>query len=107
MSGEMRGQGRVERVGFWWNGGFFGQGQGDRERWKERDWGGLRRKSLIVKPRRMALRRVVLEGEPRAREMYVVKEASFRLEMGRAMGLMEKAVISGEKMGILCEVSGG
>jgi hypothetical protein len=49
-----------------------------RSRWPsavERDWGGLRRKSLIVRPRiliyprRMAFRRVVLEGEPRAREM--------------------------------------
>jgi hypothetical protein len=34
MSGEMRGQGGVGKVGFWWSGGFCGQGQGDRERWK-------------------------------------------------------------------------
>jgi hypothetical protein len=27
-------QGQVERVGFWWNGDFFGQCQGDRERWQ-------------------------------------------------------------------------
>ena len=25
---------RVEKVGFWWSGGFCGQGQGDRERYK-------------------------------------------------------------------------
>jgi hypothetical protein len=38
------------------------------------DWGGLRRRSLVVRPRmemyprRIALRRVELEGEPRERE---------------------------------------
>ena len=38
------------------------------------DWGGFRRRSLVVRPRmeiyprRMALRRVELEGEPRERE---------------------------------------
>ena len=63
----------------------------------DRDWGGLRRKSGIVRPRilryprRNALRRVVLEGEPRAREMYVVKEASFMLVMGGEVGLMDRA----------------
>ena len=52
------------------------------------DWGGLRSSSLVVRPRivmyprRMALRRVVLEGEPRERETYVAKAASLRLEMG-------------------------
>jgi len=49
-----------------------------RSRWPramDRDWGGLRRKSGIVRPRilryprRNALRRVVLVGEPRAREI--------------------------------------
>ncbi len=41
----------------------------------DRDWGGLRRRNLIVRPRtlmrprRMALRRVVLKGEPRVREI--------------------------------------
>ena len=59
----------------------------------ERDWGGLRRKSLMVRPRiliyprRMAFRRVVLEGEPRAWEMYVVKEASLRLVTGGGSGV--------------------
>jgi hypothetical protein len=51
----------VERRLFW-----------TRSRWPramERNWSGLRRKRLMVKPRRMALRMVVLEGEPRAREM--------------------------------------
>ncbi len=63
----------------------------------DRDWGGLRRKSGIVRPRilryprRNTLRRVVLEGESRAREMYVVKEASLRLVMGEAVGLMDRA----------------
>ena len=58
-------------------------------------------------PRRMALRRVVLEGEPRAQEMYVVKEASLRLVTGGEVGLMEKAVISGGSVGDGGEVSGG
>jgi hypothetical protein len=49
-----------------------------RSRWPremDRDWGGLRRRSLAVRPRilmyprRMALKRVVLEGGPRAREI--------------------------------------
>ena len=44
-------------------------------------------------PRRMALIRVVLEGESRAREMYVVKDASFRLVIGGAVGLIERAVM--------------
>jgi hypothetical protein len=72
----------------------------------DRDWGGLRRKSGIVRPRilryprRNALRRVVLEGEPRAREMYVVKEASLMLVMGGEVGLMDRA--SG-----MCGDSGG
>ena len=76
-----------------------------RSRWpraEDRDWGGLRRKSGIVRPRilryprRNALSRVELEGEPRAREMYVVKEASLRLVMGGAVGLMERASGGGE-----------
>ena len=37
-------------------------------------------------PRRMALRRVELEGEPREREMYVAKAASFRLKIGGVVG---------------------
>jgi hypothetical protein len=49
----------------------------------------------------------VLEGEPRARKMLVVKEASLRFEMGRAMGLMERAVMGGEQVGKMCGVSGG
>jgi hypothetical protein len=69
------------------------------------DWGGLRRRSLVVRPRiltyprRMALRRVVLEGEPRERETYVAKAASLRLEMGGVVGLMEKAEIRGTRLG--------
>jgi hypothetical protein len=46
-------------------------------------------------PRRTALRKVVLEGEPREREAYVVNVASLRLEMGRVVRLMEKAEMSG------------
>jgi hypothetical protein len=37
----------------------------------------------------------------------VVKEASLILVMGGAEGLMEKAVISVEEGGIVCEISGG
>ncbi len=79
----------------------------------DRDCGGLRRKSGIVTPRilryprRRALRRVVLEGEPRAREMYVVKEASLRFVIGGAVGLIERAVMGGEQLGKMCGVSGG
>ncbi len=46
-------------------------------------------------PRRMALRRVELEGEPRERETYVAKAASLRLKIGGVVGLMEKAEMSG------------
>jgi hypothetical protein len=73
-----------------------------RSRWPramERDWGGLRRKILVVRPRRMAFSRVVLEVEPRERETYVVKEASLMLEMGGTVGLMERAEMSGEGVG--------
>jgi hypothetical protein len=65
----------------------------------KRDWGGLRRISFVVSPRmvmyprRIALRRVVLEGEPRERETYVAKAASLRLEIGGVVGLMERAEI--------------
>jgi hypothetical protein len=76
----------------------------------DRDGGGLRRKSFMVRPQilmypqRMALRRVVLEREPRAGEMSVVKEASLRFVMGGTVGLMERA---GERVGRMCGVSGG
>jgi hypothetical protein len=69
------------------------------------DWGGLRRRSLVVRPRmvmyprRMALRRVVLDGEPRERETYVAKAASLRFEMGGVVGLIEKAEIRGTRLG--------
>ena len=75
-----------------------------------RDWGGLRRGSLVVRPRiemyprRMALRRVELAGEPRERETYVAKAASFRLKIGGVVGLMEKAEMSGAIVG---ECGGG
>jgi hypothetical protein len=46
-------------------------------------------------PRRTALRRVELDGEPRERETYVAKSASLRLEMGGVVGLMETAEMSG------------
>jgi hypothetical protein len=65
------------------------------------------RPRILMYPRRMALRRVVLEGEPRAREMQVVKEASLRFEMGGTLGLMEGAVMGGERVGKMCGVSGG
>ncbi len=50
-------------------------------------------------PRRIAVRRAELEGEPREREMYVAKAASFRLKIGGAVGLMKKAQVSGVKVG--------
>ncbi len=55
-------------------------------------------------PRRMALRRVELEGEPRERETYVAKAASLRLLIGGVVGLMEKAAMSGAIVG---ECGGG
>ena len=54
-------------------------------------------------PRRMAFRRVELEGEPRERETYVAKAASLRLKIGGVVGLMEKAEISG----VIVDESGG
>ncbi len=36
-----------------------------------------------------------------------MKEASLRFEMGGTVGLMERAVIGGERMGEMCGVSGG
>ncbi len=53
------------------------------------------RPRILMYPRRTALRRVVLEGEPRERETYVAKAASLRLKMGGVVGLMEKAEMSG------------
>jgi hypothetical protein len=56
---------------------------------------------MVMYPRRMALSRVVLEGEPRERETYVAKAASLRLEeMGGVVGLMEKAEISETRLGV-------
>ncbi len=55
-------------------------------------------------PRRTALRRVKLEGEPRERETYVAKAASFRLEIGGVVGLIEKAEMSGV---VVSECGGG
>ena len=57
------------------------------------------RPRIVKNPRRTALRRVVLEGEPREREMYVAKAASLRLEMGGVVGLMEKVEMSGVSWG--------
>ena len=57
------------------------------------------RPRIEMYPRRMALRRVELEGEPRERETYVAKAASLRLKIGGVVGLMEKAEISGVKVG--------
>jgi hypothetical protein len=62
---------------------------------------------MVMYPRRMALRRVVLEGEPRERETYVAKAASLRLEMGGVVGLMEKADIRETKLGVCGGVGGG
>jgi hypothetical protein len=45
------------------------------------------RPRIVMYLRRMALRRVVLEGEPRELETYVAK-AVFRLEMEGVVGLM-------------------
>ncbi len=36
-----------------------------------------------------------------------MKEASLRFEMGGTVGLMERAVIGGERVGEMCGVSGG
>ncbi len=55
-------------------------------------------------PRRTALRRVELEGEPRERETYVAKAASFRLKIGGKVGLMKKAEMSGV---VVSECGGG
>ena len=69
------------------------------------DWGGFRRSSLVVRPRivmyprRIALSRVELDGEPRERETYVAKAASLRLKIGGVVGLMEKTEMSGVKVG--------
>ncbi len=54
---------------------------------------------MVMYPRRMALRRVVLEGEPRERETYVANAESLRLEMEGVVGLMEKAEISESRVG--------
>jgi hypothetical protein len=59
----------------------------------------------VVYPRRMALRRVEFEGEPRERETYVAMAASLRLKVvGGVVGLMEKAEMSGAIVG---ECGGG
>ena len=65
------------------------------------------RPRMVMYPRRIALRRVVLEGEPRERETYVAKAASLRLEIGDVVGLMERAEISGARLGGGVEVEGG
>ncbi len=62
------------------------------------------RPRIEMYPRRMALRRVELEGEPRERETYVAKAVSFRLKIGGVVGLMEKAEMSGVIVG---ECGGG
>jgi hypothetical protein len=47
-------------------------------------------------PRRIALRRVLLEGnQGSGRHRYVVKVASLRLEMGETVGLKERAELNG------------
>ena len=53
------------------------------------------RPRMEMYPRRMALRRVELEGEPRERETYVAEAASLRLKIGGVVGLMETAEMSG------------
>ncbi len=65
------------------------------------------RPRMVMYPRRMALRRVVLEGEPRERETYVAKAAYLRLEMGGVVGLMEKADIRKTKLGVCGGVGDG
>ena len=57
------------------------------------------RPRIVMYPRRMAVRRVELEGEPRERETYVAKAASFRLKIGGGVGLMEKVEMSGAIVG--------
>ncbi len=64
----------------------------------------MMRLRIEMYPRRMALRRVELEGEPRERETYVAKAASFRLKIGGGGGLMKKAEMSGTIVG---ECGGG
>jgi hypothetical protein len=59
----------------------------------ERDWDGLQRRSSVVRPwilmypRRMALRRVVLEGEPRAPRDVGSKGGVFKIGDGRDGGV--------------------
>ncbi len=65
------------------------------------------RPRMEMYPRRMALRRVVLEGEPRERETYVAKAASLRLEMRGVVGLMEKAEIRETRLGCVVGGEGG
>ncbi len=66
------------------------------------DWGKLRSSNFVVRPRRTA---VELGGEPRERETYVAKAASFRLKIGGVLvGLMEKAEMSGV---VVSECGGG
>ncbi len=87
-------------MGFRRSAGSVGLRLDDQARAVNSDWGGLRRSSLVVRPRiemyprRTALRRVELEGEPRERDTYVAKAASFRLKIG-GVGLTEKAEMSG------------
>ncbi len=57
------------------------------------------RPRIVMYPRRIALSSVELEGEPKEREKYVAKAASFRLKIGGVVGLMEKAEISGVIVG--------
>ncbi len=65
------------------------------------------RPRIVMYPQRIALRRVVLEGEPRERETYVAKAASLRLEIGSVVVLMERAEIIGARLGVGVGVEGG
>jgi hypothetical protein len=71
MNEERRVQRQVDKGGGWWSGDFFEQGQGDQERWigiegvAEKEFDGEAADFDVS----AADGRVVLEGEPRAREM--------------------------------------
>jgi hypothetical protein len=75
----------------------------------ERDWGGLRRKSLMIKPRilmyprRMALRGLCWKGS-RERERC---RCVFKIGDGRDGGVDGKGSYRWGKGGEMCEVSGG
>jgi hypothetical protein len=64
------------------------------------------RPRILIYPRRMALRREVLEGVESTRDAGS-EGGVLRFEMGGTVGLMERAVMGGDRVGKMCGVSGG